>query len=141
MRRTNGLTVVEALMAVLLLGVLIVVVLGPLPGLFGLVRDSDQALGMTTTAQEVIEVIRGQWRDPDRYHRTCLEGVVIPDHVTVTVWALDRHANVTGTLTLGPCGGGLPAVIPPIKRVSVEVESLDGRQRARVTLDIPRPFL
>ena len=163
-----GLTIVELLVAAVLLGVLATAVLAPLTGLFQMTGRSSQTLTATTQAQEVVEYIQGQWRtyprpqnpaNPtpqdernreanaqslSRYAQTCLANFPnIRDglEVEVTVWELDRDANRGAALSVSrrqTCPT-VTAVSPPMKRVNVTVQTSDPSNTASLTVDIPRP--
>ena len=157
----QGLTIIELLISMVLLGVLMTAVLAPLTGLFRMTGQSTQTLNATTQAQEVMEHIQAQWRsyptsqDPqqdqqnrtargesqNRFDRTC-----IPDFPsskdglaeTISIWALDRDANPVRELTYSEsCGGA--AVASPMKRVTIVVTTNDPNNTASLTVDIPRP--
>ena len=63
-----GLTIIEMLVATVLLGVLAAAILAPLTGLFQMTTRSTQTLSVTTQAQEVMESIQGQWRSYPTAH-------------------------------------------------------------------------
>ena len=58
----QGLTLVELLVAMVLLGVLATAILAPLTGLFRMTAESTRTLSATAQAQEVIEHVQAQWR-------------------------------------------------------------------------------
>ena len=150
-KATAGLTIIEVLISVTLLGVLATAILAPLTGLFKMTGQSAQTLNATTQAQEIMEYVQGQWRsypamrdplDPDeqdqrndaatrrsrsRYARTCLENFPnIRDGLTVSlsVQNLDSNANVTGTSNerrRETCGNASIIGSPAMKRVTVNV--------------------
>lgn len=157
----KGLTIIELLIAMVLLGVLMTAILTPLTGLFQMTGQSTQTLNATTQGQEIVEYIQGQWRsyppaqnpsDPNaqalqrsqnRYAQTCVDNYPsVRDglDVTVTVWALDSDANEDGTLTFRETCGSAGAANPPaMKRVNVSVTTSDPNSAASLTVDIPRP--
>lgn len=131
MKSNDGFSLIEMLVATVLMGILITVVLAPLAGLFKSTATSGQRLRVTTQAQEITEYVRGQWRsypvvmvaDPtdstkevdqnevkrkdsrNRYDRTCFAQPTVATGMTpnITVRALDRNASETGTLSHSPC--------------------------------------
>ncbi len=151
----QGLTLVELLVAMVLLGVLATAILAPLTGLFRMTAESTRTLGATAQAQEVIEHVQAQWRaypsarDPQnptpqevrsaaahrasrsRYARNCVENLPDPSEgfeVKVSVWALDADAKTLEALPL-TCGGSAYSARalnpPPLKRVTVSVMAAD----------------
>ena len=164
MKSKDGFSLVEMLIATVLMGVLVTVVLAPLAGLFKSTATSGQRLRVTTQAQEITEYVRGQWQSypvildsnnvdqnqtrridsQNRYDRTCFAQPTVATGMTsaITVRALDRNANETGTLSHSACPNPLTAPTSPpntpMKRVSVTLTATDG-SRSSLTLDIPRP--
>ena len=61
-RSNQGLTIIELLISIVLLGLLAAAILAPLTGLFQMTTQSTQTLNTTTYAQEVMEFVQGQWR-------------------------------------------------------------------------------
>lgn len=155
---TQGVTLTELLVAMVLLGVFAAAILAPLTGLFRMTAESTRTLTATTQAQEVIEHIQAQWRaypparnpqDPtpqevrneaahrasrSRYARNCAEN--LPDaregfEVDVSVWALDADAKPVEALPL-TCGGSAYSAgarnPPPLKRVTVSVTTADPNE-------------
>ena len=168
MTSKKGLTIIELLIAMVLLGVLATAVLAPLTGLFQMTGRSSQTLNATTQAQEIVEYIQGQWRsyprpqnvaNPtpqdernreayqqslSRYAQTCLENFPSTRdglRVEVTVWALDGEADQRGARPI-QYRSACPAVTaasPPMQRVNVTVQTDDPNNAASLTVDIPRP--
>ena len=167
MKASGGFSLVELLVATVIMGLLITVVLAPLTNLFQNTATSGQRLRVTTQAQELTEYVRGQWQSypivmttdatgsttdqnlakradsRNRYDRTCF---AVPDVTNmtqqITVRALDRNASETGTLSHSTCPNPLTAPASPadvpIKRINVTLTAPDG-SRSSLTLDIPRP--
>lgn len=128
MQSSKGFTLIELLASVVIMGVLITAVLGPLASLFQQTGRSGQMLGRTTQVQDVTEYIRGQWRsypiqiiqvpdlvDPaktnaadknktfsddsrNRFDRTCFVNLPALTNAVITVKALDRNAVEGATL-------------------------------------------
>lgn len=162
MKSSSGFTLIEMLVATVIMGILITAVLAPLTSLFKNTATSGQRLRVTTQAQELTEYVRGQWQSypevldsggndknslaraesRDRYDKTC--SVPLPQQTgitkTVQVKALDVNADEVGTLTLNEnCGGATPASTPPpMKRLTVTTTTVSGSS-SNLTLDIPRP--
>lgn len=62
MRSKDGFTLIEMLASIVIMGLLVTAVLGPLTSLFKNTRTSGQALQKTTQAQNVLEFVKGQWK-------------------------------------------------------------------------------
>jgi len=93
-RHSEGFTIIEVLVAVALFAIVVLVILAPLTGLFGLTQRSTQQVSATNAAQQVIEQIRGQWLDQVKYSKSCVD-LTLPSGVTVTTTVQDK--NVQGT--------------------------------------------
>jgi type II secretory pathway pseudopilin PulG len=160
-RSAGGLTLLEVLASVVILGVLITVVLAPLTQLFQRTAASAQTLRLTTQAQEIAESIRGQWRaipypadggeEPEaqrklrahnyeRYQKTCFQLPRIDGaRLDLEVWALDRRGNEVSRLTWHEtCPSSSSATVPPLKRLRITLSADDGTQ-SHLVLDLPRP--
>jgi type II secretory pathway pseudopilin PulG len=138
MNRSEGFSIIEALIATMILGVLIIAILGPLGGLFRMSKSNQQLLDNTTLAQHAAERIVREWHDPDRFEQGCLDlsSEPLPPGVTVTVQPLDTKATVSGPAqAVSDCPGTpLPA---PLKRVTVRADA--GGPKAEIVLDVLRP--
>ena len=162
----QGLTIVELLIAMVLLGLLATTLLAPLTGLFEMTGRSGQTLGTTAHAQAVMEHIQGQWRSypraqnptspsvqdarnmaaqqrsSARYAQTCTSDFpATPEGLKIEIqaWALDSDANQDAALTFSEaCGGVSPAMSPPpMTRINVRVVS--GETTTSLTADLARP--
>ncbi|ADI14432.1 type IV pilus modification PilV family protein [Truepera radiovictrix] len=161
MKSARGLTLLEVLASIVILGVLMTVVLSPLTQLFARTAVSGRTLRLTTQAQEIAESIRGQWRaipypadgsqeseaqqklraqNRERYEKTCFQlPRVSGARLQLEVWALDRRGNEVSRLTWHEtCPATSPATIPPLKRLKVTLSADDGTQ-SHLTLDVPKP--
>jgi type II secretory pathway pseudopilin PulG len=74
-RRIEGLTIIEVLIALSLLGVMTSLIVSSLTGSFALTRDSRRTLDATTNLQRIVEEIRGQWRQRGFYNAGCVKNV------------------------------------------------------------------
>ncbi len=123
-------------MGVLLVSVIVMVVLTPLTGFFGLTRRSTQQVGATQTAQGLLETIRGDWLSVAMYDQRCTTAT-IPAGATLTVTNLDLNGNATGTVTLNAsCSGNAPDPAP-MRRLQLAV--LQGDGRSSLSVDVARP--
>ena len=84
-----GFTLIEVLVATMILGLIITAVLGPLTGMFGLTRKSMSQTDATSVAQATLEDVRGQWLNWSKYDAGCVTGDAFPTTVGVSVmgWA------------------------------------------------------
>ncbi|MBZ9713171.1 hypothetical protein [Deinococcus multiflagellatus] len=139
MQRTEtrgGITIVEVLVGVLLVSVIVMVVLTPLTGFFGLTQRSTQQVGATQTAQQVLETIRGDWLSLAMYDQRCTTAT-IPSGTTLTVTNLDLNGAPTGTVTLNAsCSGNTPDPAP-VRRVQLVARS--GTAQSTLSVDVARP--
>lgn len=138
MKGRNGFTIIEVLIATVILGVLVGALVGPLGGLFRMTQDNQKLLDNTTVAQQVIERVVREWKDVDKFSRSCLDASPpLPAGVRVEIADLTEKADVASTpYALRPCGGSPDGVL--LKRVRV-IANTSGRKPAEITLDIARP--
>lgn len=135
----NGFSLVEALVATVILGVLLAAVLGPIGGLFKMSKSNQQTLNNTTLAQQVAERIVSAWTDPARFSGGCLDLAAepLPAGVSVTVQDLDAlAAPASAPQPLAACPGGASSSAP-LRRVHIVAAS--GGPKAEVVLDVARP--
>jgi len=138
-RAAKGFTIVEVLIATMILGVLIGSILGPLGGLFRMTQRSQELLSNTTLAQQTVEKIVNDWRDIDKFSHSCISSsTVIPSGVTVEIQNLDSSGSVaTATAySIQDCSSAADAV--PLKRVKVTA-SANGTAPSVIVVDIARP--
>ena len=62
MKSNRGFTLIEMLASIVIMGLLVTAVLGPLTSLFKNTRTNGQSLQKTTQAQNVLEFVKGQWK-------------------------------------------------------------------------------
>ncbi len=133
-----GFTIIEVLVSITLLSVIILVILTPLTGLFGLTQRSDQQVTATQSAQRILETIRGDWLSAERYGKLCLTKalpVLVPP-LQVQLENLDQTGRVLGTTNLrSQCDG--VADSPPMRRVRVSVQV--GKATSTLSVDVARP--
>ena len=143
----QGFTLVEILVALLLLGIVIVAILAPLTGLFGLTQRSTRQMDATAQAQQAMELIRGQWLDPSRYAGNCVVGT-LPQAVRLPeVQVQDEDvqgkaqpapaAFTVGTDASCPAGSSPPSSGPPLRLVSVTA-SVNGNT-STLQVEVARP--
>lgn len=140
MKQRAGFTIIEVLIATIILGVLIGSLVGPLGGLFRMTQRNQQLLDNTTVAQQAIEKVVRDWKDLGKFSRSCIDtDTQIPDDVTVTVQDLDASGDPvspTGYSLSSSCTG--PADSVPLKRVKVTA-NIGGNTPAVIVMDIARP--
>lgn len=145
-----GLTLIEILIALALLGILVSFVVSSLAGSFQITRENRKSLDATTTAQRVIEDIRGQWNGSRAVYNTgCATLTLQPPNATyMTLSAksstLDATATTAGTAGDVTACGTLSTVttcVSAMKRVVVTAVDSSNTTRilARVTLDVVCP--
>jgi len=161
----KGVTLIELLISIAILGTIMTVVIMPLTTTFKLTGKSNQTLTATTQAQQVAEIIRGQWRsyaflpNPDgnsdiatennnrnvlnnnsknKFQRNCIDNYSLPTNVAVTVSALDDSASVSSStnLQVSTSCTGTP-VDAPMKRITISVTAPDAENSAKVSFDMP----
>lgn len=138
MNRSVGFSLIEVVIATLILGVLLAAILTPIGGLFRMNKSSQQTLSNTTLAQQVAERIVGEWTDVAKFEGACLDltSDPLPGGVTVQVRELDDQAAPTGAYqNLGGCPQ--TASNAPIKRVRIRAAA--GGPAAEVVVDVVHP--
>ncbi len=138
MSTPKGFSLIEALIATLILGVLLLAVLGPIGNLFRMSKSNQQLLDNTTLAQQTAERVLNAWKDPARFQQACLDLAAepLPAGVAVTVQLLDDVANPTAPpAALANCPGA--AAPAPLKRVRVTASA--GGPQAVVVVDVRAP--
>jgi len=134
----SGFSIIEVLIATVILGVLVGALVGPLGGLFRMTQDNQKLLDNTTLAQQVVERVVREWQDPDKFSRSCLDAATpLPAGVSIEVIDLTDKADVASApYALRSCSGPADSVL--LKRVRVTANT-SGRKAAVITLDIARP--
>ena len=137
-RRQSGFTIVEVLVAILLFAIVVLAILAPLTGLFGLTNKS---------AQQAIETIKGQWQNPSRnqYDLNCVAGPLTSASADPAVDIRDGDAQGTfqvipvaltvgTTATCPPSGTATPG--PPMREVTVTA-TVNG-STAKLVVEVAR---
>jgi prepilin-type N-terminal cleavage/methylation domain-containing protein len=151
-RTESGLTIVELLVAMAILGVLLSVIVGPITSLFQITNNSNRQLAGTAQAQRIIERFKSVRRAGfDRNCVTLLTGetsaALLSTSVTAQVQYLNADASVDtarGTASLvanTDCltAGAADSPVATLKRLTLSI--IQGSQTsARVVIDIPRPL-
>lgn len=153
-QQTNGLTVIEVLIALALLGVMIGFVANSLASSFQITRENRKSLDATSAVQRVVESVRGQWQSRGLYGAGCADltlnqagSTFMSIAATVTTLAASAATISSATaldtvscstkLTSGTC----TVLAQPMKRVVVTATDTEnaGRELSKVTLDLVCP--
>ncbi len=135
-----GFTIIEVLIALTLLVTVLAISTTPIINAFSMTAKSKRTVSGNSAAQQVLEVIRGQWQTQTTYDNTCVTNYALPSGATVTVSAFDTRYTALSTPTFAAsatatCSG--TSSTAPIKRVTVTVTSNSATQ-AVATLEIAR---
>lgn len=139
-RAEQGFTLLEVLVAMALFGILLAVLIPSITALLGINRQGEAQLSSATQAQQLIESVKGAWRDENSYASNCAPALTLPAGATVQSQTLDSRAGNPGALEdvvrLSTCPA-LPASIPPMRRIQVVAGT--GTQATTLTLNVLRP--
>ena len=150
MRRTEGLTIIEILIALTLLGILVASIISPIVSSFQLTQASRLSLDATTEAQRIVEDIRGQWLSRAIYDSNCA-AITLKSNQTVTLQALNADGTVkTASLPFTKTGcptaptpntSNCPVASDPMKRVTVTAKNPQDASRvlSRISYDVVCP--
>jgi prepilin-type N-terminal cleavage/methylation domain-containing protein len=103
-RKLAGFTIVEVLVAIALFAIVVLVILVPITGLFGLTKRSTSQVSATNLAQQWVEQVKGQWQAPVAYNAACLTSLP-PTNVAISI----RDEDVQGNVVANPT----PSTQPP----------------------------
>lgn len=132
-------------MTIALLSVIVLVVLTPLTGFFGLTRRSNQQVDATQVTQRALETIRGEWLNAGRYDQACVTTAlpVVTPPLEISVTNLDPDGQTLGAAPWRPdCAVGGPLSPPdtsPLRRVRVTRVDGSGRVLSQLTVLVDRP--
>lgn len=136
-RTQQGFTILETLVALALFSVILLVVVTPLTGLFGLTQRSTDQVNAVNVGQQIIEQIRGQWLDSNRirYDKACIDDALPTlGAPTVTIQSENLNGGAIGAATAlssaSDCLSAVPPLSvvnasPPLRRIKV-VTTLNG---------------
>lgn len=144
--RQAGFTILEVLIALALFSVVILVVLAPLTGLFGLTQRSTDQIVAVNSGQQVIEQIRGQWLNSTRYDKGCIDRALsAPGVVSVTL----QDENLGGEPITSPAplataadcrtadaSSAVSAAAPPLRKVTVVTRA--GNATSTLSVEVAR---
>lgn len=145
MRASAGVTLVELLVSIVLLGALLAAVAGAVTTIFGATRSAQAGIDANAQAREIVETVRVQWASGPAsraaYDANCIR-IALPEGASITVGAVNLATDaytpqpVNVVPPAGSCPGG--SYSQPLKRVQVTVVR-NGREQSRLTLDLSRP--
>jgi prepilin-type N-terminal cleavage/methylation domain-containing protein len=151
-RRIDGLTLIEILVSLALMGILTSFVVSSLTSSMGVTRQSRTALDATTNVQRLVEEVRGQWLEPRKFDDGCVEDVVLnppnANRMSLTMRFENFDANLQSLHTekevviSNACSRtALEVCEAPIKRLTVTARDTAAPTRvlAQVVLDINCP--
>ena len=140
-QRGAGFTIVEVLVAIALFAIVVLVVVAPLTGLFGLTQKSTQQVGATNSAQQALERIRGQWLAQSNYDQGCVDA--LPAGVTVSIQNEDVQGSAVGApgnvIRSADCGSDASVAGPPLRRVTVVATSGASASTSTLVVEVARP--
>ena len=151
---SKGLTIIEVLIALALLGVMVGFVANSLASSFQITRENRKSLDATSAVQRVVESVRGQWQSRGLYGAGCAELTLNQAgsnfmSITATVTKLNAAAETTGAaqpLETSGCAALLTTetcvlLAEPMKRVIVTAKDTQDTTRvlSTVTLDLVCP--
>lgn len=140
----QGFTIIEVLVTIALLSVIVLVVLTPLTGFFGLTRRSGQQVDATQSVQRALEQIRGAWLSVGNYDQVCVPAALpaTDPPLEVAVTSVDLSGDDLGAAEWqGVCNPAAPAPadVAPLRRVSVTRKDASGRVLAQLDVLVDRP--
>ena len=144
-RAQAGFTIIEVIVTIALLSVIVLVVLTPLTGFFGLTRRSNQQVDATQLTVRAVETIRGEWLNLGRYDQACvitpLPVSTPPLEVIVTNLGPDGQTLGAAAWRSDCAAGGplSPADTSPLRRVQVTRLDGAGRVLSQLTVLVDRP--
>jgi len=139
MSRADGFSLIEVMIAIVILGILLAAILQPLGSLFRMSSSSRDLLERTTQAQQVAERVMREWQDPDKFERACLDLDTnpLPSNVTVSSRPLDLQAQPqAGYAYVASCPQ--PPSPAALRRLVVVVSGGEGPD-AEIIVDVVKP--
>ncbi|WP_412028060.1 prepilin-type N-terminal cleavage/methylation domain-containing protein [Deinococcus yunweiensis] len=140
-----GFTIIEILVTIALLSVIVLVVLTPLTGFFGMTRRSNDQVTATQITQRALETIRGEWLSVARYDQRCVKTplpTTFPP-LDIQITNLDPDGQNLGSVPWrGECDAAAPLSPPdraPLRRVQVTRSDDTGRVLSQLTVLVDRP--
>ena len=138
LKRNQGFTILEALIAILIFGLTLVVVLQTMVPIFRTTREVQTEAEIQRQAQNIMEAVRAAWSDPTAYRKSCAP-ITIPSYITVTVARVNPDGSLEPEKPLRTNCATAPDDPAQIKRVTVKATTPDGRKLTELILEIPEP--
>ncbi len=154
MRQTSGLTIIEILIALAILGVMVGFVASSLASSLQITRENRKSLDATSAVQRVVESVRGQWQSRGLYGAGCADLTLNEASsnfmsITATVATVDTTASTVGSptaLDIVSCNtkrttDTCAVLTQPMKRVVVTAIDTESGTKvlSKVTLDVVCP--
>lgn len=145
--KTDGFTILEVMVAILLMLIILTIVMVPLSQSFRSSSNTSKTANTSAVAQQVIEQVKGAWRVQANFDRNCISGLVLPTATTLAVQRVNEDGTpITGNSetpnTAANCAtatlvtGFTPAVF---KRVTVTSGPVTDPTKTVLVLDLRRP--
>lgn len=150
MRRTEGVTIIELLIALAILGVLLSLIVQPITSIFQITSNSNRQLAGTAQAQRIVERFKGVGNTA--FDRDCApllgnetsQTDLIPSTVTARVQYLNADASPSGAPAVNLVASTNCAALTATTTASTQLKRLtilvvQGSQTsARIVVDVPR---
>ncbi|MDX2005865.1 MAG: type II secretion system protein [Meiothermus sp.] len=146
MLKPKGLTVIEILIAITILGALLAASSGALATMFNTSKNARGAVSDVTVARNLIETVRQQWSGTagrGAFDANCVR-VTLPAGASVSVFSTASDGALGSALTASiidpaaTCATANANAAGTVKRVIVATNR-GGNETARLTLDLVRP--
>ena len=137
LKRSQGFTILEALIAIFIFGLTLVVVIQTMVPIFRTTKEVQTQAELLRQAQNTLEAVRAAWNDPTAYKKSCAE-ITIPPNIKVTVAAVYADGTLGPEKPLATDCATAPDDPAPIKRVTVTA-TYDNREITRLILEMPAP--
>jgi Tfp pilus assembly protein PilV len=148
----QGLTIVELLIAISLLGLMLVGMAGVMAPIFQSTKSSQASVSADSRARDVLESIRTDWKTAAKFNNTCAALPTMPNGVAVEVVAkkvvpgsagnADTLTSLTFTnsTTAGNCPtSGAALAAGELKRAIVRIKNAAGTVLSELSLDMAQP--
>jgi len=141
MNARKGLTLIEVLIAIVILSTLLLTVTQSLLPVFKNLRTSQALHEAHVQVQATAEKIRTAWKKLDPYQRTCAPLPALENRVAISVIGLDQNAVPKQHLTFSPdCTTAKLDPYPiPAKRVLIQVKDPKGTVHSQLVFEVSRP--
>jgi prepilin-type N-terminal cleavage/methylation domain-containing protein len=151
-RNRQGLTIIELLIAISLLGLMLAGMAGVMAPIFNTTKSSQTSVSASSRARDVLETIRTDWRTAAKFNNTCAALPTMPNGVVVEVVAKkvvpgnagnpDTLSSLTFTnsTTAGNCPtSGAALAAGELKRATVRIKNTAGAVLSELSLDMAQP--